>query len=283
MSTTVSSWIETRRTSNEKFTKDPITKQENNLVLTVLESLLQNQASGSATASRINEIYSPRLTSGRGPGVGWLWGALADGTRWFGASHTQQLVGLVVTLKQLPDVVDRVGHVVKYSGKVIWREMPDWGWIFAEHGIGLDYDTEGCSYEQWHAQAPGLLNANIFAATLTSRTDIFTPNMHYANIAFREILQPFDDSRGMAEEWKMYIPPAAVWISICGKVLYECCVRESGAAASEVGHIEKSDLERWKQVQQRFEALRKQVDIDEHCRGLASQAAEEMKRIEQSF
>ncbi|CAD0110875.1 unnamed protein product, partial [Aureobasidium uvarum] len=265
----------TRRNSNERFTKDPITKEGNDLVLKALESLLHNQLSSSATATRINEIFAPRLISGLNAGVGWLWGTLSDSTRYFGASHTQQLVDLVVALKQLPDVVDKAGYVVKYGGKVIWREMHDWGWIFAEHGIGS-------SYEQWHAQAPGLLNANIFAATLTTRTDVFTSSMDYANIAFWEILPPFDEGREMADEWKMYIPPAAVWIEICGKVLYEYCFMERGAVASNVIQGQTLYRERWVKVKQRFEALAEQVEIDDHCRGLAREAAKEMQRIEES-
>jgi hypothetical protein len=137
MSTTVSAWVEEERQSTEKWTKDPVDKEEKHLVITALESLLNNQLSGSATATRINEILAPRLITGHRAGVGWLWGKLAGSTRYFGATHTQQLVDIHIAIKQLPDIINNAGYVVTYGGKVIWRQMPDWGWIFFEHGLGM--------------------------------------------------------------------------------------------------------------------------------------------------
>jgi hypothetical protein len=137
MSTTVSAWVEQARQLIEKWTKDPITKEEKHLVISALESLLHDQLSGPATATRINEILAPRLISGLRSGVGWLWGVLAGATRHLGASHTQQLVDLLIAIKQLPDIHNDAGYTVTCGGKVIWRQMPDWGWIFFEHGLGM--------------------------------------------------------------------------------------------------------------------------------------------------
>jgi hypothetical protein len=137
MSTVVSTWVEQARESIDKWTKDPINKEEKHLVITAIESLLHDQFSGAATATRINEILAPRLISGLRAGVGWLWGVLASATRHLGATHTQQLVDLLIAIKQLPDITNNAGYVVTYGGKVIWREMPDWGWVFFEHGLGM--------------------------------------------------------------------------------------------------------------------------------------------------
>ena len=137
MSTAMSNWIGKQRQSIEKWTKDPIDKEEKHLVLSALESLLRNQLSGSAAATRINEVLAPRLKSGLRAGVGWLWGVLADGTRHFGATHTQQWIDLHIAIKQLPDIINDAGYVVTYGSRVIWREMPDFGWIFFEHGLGM--------------------------------------------------------------------------------------------------------------------------------------------------
>jgi hypothetical protein len=137
MSTAVSAWVDKARQSIEKWTKDAIVKEEEYLVISALESLLYGRLSEVATARRINEILAPRLISRLRAGVGWLWGVLAGATRHLGASHTQQLVDLLIAIKQLPDITDDAGYVVTYGGKVIWRQMPDWGWIFFEHGIGM--------------------------------------------------------------------------------------------------------------------------------------------------
>jgi hypothetical protein len=47
------------------------------------------------------------------------------------------LVDLLIAIKQLPDVINDAGSAVTYRGRLIWRQMPDWGWIFFEHGLGM--------------------------------------------------------------------------------------------------------------------------------------------------
>lgn len=295
MYTTVSSWVEARHESIEKWTKDPVEKQEDHLVITALESLLNNEASGSATAKKINDIYLNSLVSGYRTSVSFVWGVFADASRWFGASHTQQLVDLIVAIKQLPDVVNKAGYVVTIGGRVIFRELHDFGWIFFEHGLGkwvsipcpqncrltrftdLDLQTEGSKYAEWHAQAPGHLNSHTFAAAWMQREK--SSSLFYADRAFDNILQPFDETREMADEWKMYIPPAAVWITISGEVLYDLCFKERTVEESQVARRVSPQI--WSQAKQRFAALAEQMDIDDHCRGLAREAAEEMERIEQ--
>lgn len=135
MSITVSAWLEQERQSIEKWTKDTVAKKEEHLVLTTLGSLLNDELSGSAAATQINDILAPRLIYGAG--VGWLWGKLAGMTRYFGASHKQQLVDLHIAIKNLPDIINDAGYKVTYGGQVIWRDMPDWGWVFFEHGMGM--------------------------------------------------------------------------------------------------------------------------------------------------
>lgn len=154
-------------------------------------------------------------------------------TRSFGATHTQQLVDLHIAIKHLPDIVNDAGYAATYSGKAIWRGMPEWGWVFFEHGLGmypplrvdqihltrkvdLDLQSED-PYDEWHAQAPEKLAATIFTATLMVQSEDFRSLVTYACDAFEVISEPFDN-REMADEWKMYIPPASAWIAIGGKV-----------------------------------------------------------------
>lgn len=106
-------------------------------------------------------------------------------------------------------------------------------------------------------------------------------SMFYANRAFWNILQPFDDTRELADEWKMYISPAAVWITISGEVLHDLCFKERTTEDDQVASRDGSSPERWIEVRKRFAELAEQMDIDDHCRGLAREAAEEMGRIEQ--
>ncbi len=137
MPTTISSWVQNRRASQEKWQKDPLEKEENFLIISAFEQLLNNKLSASSTASRINEIVFPRLISGLRASVGFIWGLFADATKHFGASHTQQLADVIIAIRELPDVVNEKGYKVIRSGEVVWRGMPDFGWIFAEHGVRM--------------------------------------------------------------------------------------------------------------------------------------------------
>ncbi|KAI4851203.1 hypothetical protein E4T44_02280 [Aureobasidium sp. EXF-8845] len=286
MSTAVSTWVEQARQSIEKWTKDSIEKEEKHLVISALESLLHDRLSGAATATWMNEILAPRLISGLRAGVGWLWGVLAGATRPLGASHTQQLVDLLIAIKQLPDITNDAGYVVTYGGKVIWREMPDWGWVFFEHGLGmwlslftgevyLDMNDKNF-YAEWHAQAPGKLSATIFTATLMVQNEEFRSLASYAPCAFAEIISSFDD-REMADEWKMYIPPATAWIMIGGEVLHDLCSKK---VPSQWNQSAMFTPDRWQIWKDRFLALADQTDVDEHCQSLSREAAQEMERIE---
>ena len=98
----------------------------------------------------------------------------------------------------------------------------------------------------------------------------------YACNAFQEISEPFD-TREMADEWKMYIPPAAAWIRIGGGVLYGVCSKKETSEEKEAAMITS---ERWQAWKERFVALEDDKGINEYCRGLAREAANEMKRIE---
>jgi hypothetical protein len=99
----------------------------------------------------------------------------------------------------------------------------------------------------------------------------------YGPCAFRDILSSFND-REMADEWKMYIPPAAAWIMIGGEVLYDLC---SKRVPSEWNQSAIFTPERWQIWKDRFSALADQTDINEHCQSLSREAAKEMERIEQ--
>ncbi|CAD0083798.1 unnamed protein product [Aureobasidium vineae] len=77
---------------------------------------------------------------------------------------------------------------------------------------------------EWHAQAPQLLNITIFAATLMVHAG-GNPNVSFpASIAMENsVNRPYDNTRELQEEWRMYIPPAATWILIAGSNIRELC------------------------------------------------------------
>jgi hypothetical protein len=137
--------------------------------------------------------------------------------------------------------------------------------------------TDEVSYAEWHAQAPGKLSSTTFTATLMVQSEDFRSMASYGPCAFREILTSFDD-REMADEWKMYIPPAVAWIMIGGEVLHDLCLKR---VSYEWNSAAIFTPERWQTWKDRFFALADQADIDEHCQSLSREAAKEMERIEQ--
>jgi hypothetical protein len=139
----------------------------------------------------------------------------------------------------------------------------------------LDMNDKGF-YAEWHAQAPGKLSATIFTATLMAQSEDFRSLASYADDAFQEILTPFDN-REMADEWKMYIPPAAVWITIGGEALHYLCSRGEPFALDQSVMF---TLEIWQTWKDRFLELASQDNIDEHCQSLSRKAADEMEQIE---
>jgi hypothetical protein len=144
------------------------------------------------------------------------------------------------------------------------------------HDADLDFDNE-FPYAEWHAQAPGKLSATIFTATLMVQSEKFRSLASYAHCAFQETLSSFDD-REMADEWKMYIPPAVAWIMIGGEVLHDLCSKREPSAWNQSAIFTP---ERWQLWKDRFLELADQTDTDEHCQNLSKEAAEEMDRIEQ--
>lgn len=81
MYSTVSSWTEARHEMIDKWTKNPLVKEEDHLIITSLESPLYHEASGSATAKNINDIYLHSLIFGDRTSVSFIWGVLPDAPR----------------------------------------------------------------------------------------------------------------------------------------------------------------------------------------------------------
>ena len=111
-------------------------EEERAQAVTVIESLLNGEHSASTTARSIAAIYQPRIESGRRITVGDLWGTIIAATTLLDGAASELLVDLIIAIGNLPDVVGATGVPIKLSGCVIWRDLPDWAWLFREYGIG---------------------------------------------------------------------------------------------------------------------------------------------------
>jgi hypothetical protein len=153
--------------------------------------------------------------------------------------------------------------------------------------IHIDICDPDCNDAEWHAQAPERLNITIFAANLMARTKA-KPNVSFvASIAMEEgIDMPYDDTRELKAEWRMYVPPAATWILIAGSKMRELSFMDQ-LPEDDNQHSVRSRWggrtycqERWAFWKQQFQHLAGNTAIDAHCRGYAKQAFEAMCKLD---
>ena len=113
----------------------------------------------------------------------------------------------------------------------------------------------------------------------------------YADSALREgIEKPYDDTREIHSEWRMYIPPAAACISIAGEQLYELSFDNSidqSAFRNRAAGCRWVDKlfcpERWDFWKHRFEVLADWDEMDGDCVVLARKAAKDMAVFEKQY
>jgi hypothetical protein len=140
---------------------------------------------------------------------------------------------------------------------------------------------------QWHAQAPQLINITIFAANLMLRADR-RPNVSFpASIAMDDgVDRPYDDTRELEDEWRMYVPPAAICMLIAGSKTRELCFMNE-LPRNDNQHSVRSRWGgrtycpgRWSFWKQRFQQLAEDIAIDVQCRKFAKQAFECMDKLD---
>ena len=140
---------------------------------------------------------------------------------------------------------------------------------------------------EWHAQAPQLLNITIFAANLMIRANN-KPNASFpASIAMNDgVDRPYDDTRELREEWRMYVPPAATWILIAGSKIRELCFLDE-LPENDNQHSVRSKWggrtycrERWMLWKQRFQHLAVDTALDAPCQEHAKRAYEDMDKLD---
>ena len=133
----ITKWANDERAMQRKWRKDDQDLHENLRAIDTIELLMQGLLSPTEAAQEIAGTFEPRLASKQRQSIGSLWGIISEATRCSGHIVAQRLAELMTAITQLPDIVDVGGHPVKHGGAVLWRELPSWGWIFYEHGLGI--------------------------------------------------------------------------------------------------------------------------------------------------
>lgn len=134
--TSVSTWATLARKSRSKYPERVDDMNEDLQAIDAIENFLTNGESSLKAARCIADIYEPRLKSRQRYGVGMLWVSICEAARSIDGSASSRLAGLLIALRDQPDVVSSSGQVVNSEKQVLWRNLPEWGWLFREYGFG---------------------------------------------------------------------------------------------------------------------------------------------------
>lgn len=153
--------------------------------------------------------------------------------------------------------------------------------------IAIEAD-ESMEADAWLAQATPFLNATSFAATYLSRVPSMTGMSLYAELCLMEALEGPYETPEPRYRMAMYVPPAATWILLAGRRLYQLCKddyqRNDGPSAGGGERLwwngRGFSLKRWAFWKQRFCDITATEGLKGSIGDYARRAADEMGRIE---
>ncbi|KAH0363589.1 hypothetical protein KCU65_g7369, partial [Aureobasidium melanogenum] len=281
----ISAWASSAREKMREYLSNDQNMNEDLQAVGVIGNFLTGGQSTLRAAHRIACIYEPRLKTSHRSDIAILWRIICQAARSIDSSASVRLAQLVLSLRAQPDIISSTGDVVKHENLVYWRDLPRWDQMFREHGYEID-PSDGNDVD-WHAQAPQLLNITVFAATLMARSDGTFDVLFPASIAMElGVDRPYDNTRELGEEWRMYIPPAATWILIAGSKIRELCYTEELPEAANQHSIRSQwggrtyCSRRWEFWKQRFQQLAEDTAIDDRCQEYAKQAFGAMDKLD---
>lgn len=132
--------------------------------------------------------------------------------------------------------------------------------------------TEG----EWVAQAPALLGATVFAATLLARNPQGSGMQMYAEECLRETLDESLGAPNPGARAEVYVPAAAAWVRYAGSAIWGLCRDEGGELWGGKGF----NLQRWETWKRRFGEVARDGKLSERIRGEGGEALKKMEAIE---
>jgi hypothetical protein len=134
--TSISTWATWAREERRKYPERVDDMNEDLQAIDVIEHFLTDGQPIHEAARCIANIYEPRLKSRQRYGAGMLWIQICQAARSINGSAPSQLAGLLIALRDQPDVISDSDGIVKDAKRVYWRDLPEWGWLFREYGFG---------------------------------------------------------------------------------------------------------------------------------------------------
>lgn len=260
-----------------------------------IESYLTNSLSPEETALALTTPVAYFVASGNAatddtPDHFDIWDAMLATARdhSYDSPAIPALVALLAAIKEIPK-----SKQFKNKGVTYWTDLPHLGWQIRENWNRQvlepeDYgDGSGwtCTAGQWAS-----MNAFVAQFTIADISDYRT----YCVWALRDALEDVPGQRssvGHITNLDHFVPAAAVWIFVAGKVIYtewlNWEVEESQIPGDKGGNLwdrRGFGPKRWTFWKERFDWVERQqeVEVKEETRELAKKAAQRMEEIEKT-
>jgi len=146
--TSISTWATSAREEQRKYPRDIDDVNEDIQAIDAIEHFLTAGQSTLRAARRITNIYEPHLKTNNRNDIAILWAIICQAARSIDGMAAEKLAGLVVAIREQPDVISCYGYVVKCGGWSYWRELPKFGQMFREYGYGKQEHSSPCSSSQ---------------------------------------------------------------------------------------------------------------------------------------
>jgi hypothetical protein len=154
-----------------------------------------------------------------------------------------------------------------------------------------DIDAEDHTEGDWYDQATPLFNATCFAARYLNQVKDVKGMVFHAEGSMRNGPEAPYQTKEQKYRARMYIPPAAMWILLAGKKLYQLCKddyeRNDHPSSFQLSNDDLGwkggsglCIERWKFWKQKFSTIARMEDVGSAVREKAERATAEMERIE---
>ncbi|KAL8990078.1 MAG: hypothetical protein Q9177_001186 [Variospora cf. flavescens] len=258
---------------------------EQQRAIDTLQIVFEGKDGADSAATTIASLFNPLLQHGFSVSpVFEFWVSVCEAIRMLGANQRidGRLIELLNALSNLPDLTDQSGKAIGPGGGfpgVYWKDLPGLGITFREFAIDIEPESPEMPDEgDWTAaQRATLMNVVTFGALylVHGRTNIGMSSR--AEVSMMHGLETSYRSPEQRRRAKTLVPPAATWILLAGKKIYELC--KSGVPQRGRGY----SLERWDLWKEDLFAIAGNTGLTVDVNHIAIQAAAKMGKVERQM
>lgn len=288
-------------------------RSEDHRAIKTIQRLPDDQISPREAAQTIASTYEAGIRRGN-DGIWYLWEAFFDAIDRCDHStvNLERLAQTIRSLSKLPDVLDHRGQPIESqtTRQIFWRDVPSFALYISKvvtseaptDVIVAKYADSDRFGAMWDAVARKLLNRNTFAAVYLRELatdglprDLAAVMRKQAQVHLMYTLEIATDTPARLRRFEAYLPPAAAWILLVGRIIYHYSKSNQDSTGQPVKQawVGKSDgwnliwsgrdgfnLERWQFWKRRLQKISGLREMSGEARHHASYAAAEMQKIE---